>query len=186
MGGISFSELGTLIHGLVGFMALYLLAFTGGMVSLWNLRPQRRLPTEAIRDKVKGLIWASILMAALFWVAVLMGTFMVYPKYRAAPPQNIDPKIQTEELRFYPHFWLIADEQTAYFDTFGMAWKERISFIGAFLSTALAFAIHRYREQIGREIRVWAMLMTTSALGFFAIGIGGIWGTLLTRVASLR
>ena len=81
---ITTRSLWTLIHGM-GFGALYLLACSGAIVALYQRYSTEPPPQNpAGRDRFLG-IYLSI-MAALAWLTVLTGTYIIYPWYRAAPP----------------------------------------------------------------------------------------------------
>src|SRR5262250_3240322 len=117
---ISDRELWTLVHGM-GFGAAFLLAFAGGLAGLYSLRPEFVTP-EGISERVMRLRWGIVVMAVLVWLTVIVGTYVVYPWYRAAPPKDLDQKVQSEALRDFPRYWLLASENTAEWHNFGMEW----------------------------------------------------------------
>src|SRR5688572_23143649 len=104
-------EFWTLVHGM-GFGAMFLLAFAGGVAGLYSLRPELLTP-EGIRERLVRLRWGTVIMAVLLWLTVIVGTFVVYPWYRARPAEGVDTTVQSEELREYPRYWLLASEETA-------------------------------------------------------------------------
>jgi hypothetical protein len=75
----------TLIHG-IGFGALYLLACSGALVELYRVTAKSEAP-EFTSGRERFLKVYLITMVALAWAAVLTGTFVIYPWYRAAPPE---------------------------------------------------------------------------------------------------
>jgi hypothetical protein len=176
-------ETWTLIHGM-GFGALYLLAFAGGLAGIWSLRPQL-VTVEGVSDRIMRLRWGTVLMAVLLWLTVVVGTFVVYPWYRAAPPASIDQKVQSEQLKAYPRYWLLADEKTAEFHEFGMEFKEHVAWISPLLATVVAFAVLRYGKELVNNRRARYMVMTMYILAFAIAGIAGFLGALITKASPL-
>ena len=77
-------EFWTAAHGMI-FGAVFLLAFAGGLAGLYSLRPEL-LTAEGLRERVK---LGTGIMAAIAWLTVVSGTYLVYPWYRAAPPEGM-------------------------------------------------------------------------------------------------
>jgi hypothetical protein len=176
-------ELWTLIHGM-GLGAVFLLAFGGGVAGLWSWRPG--LLTEAgVTERTPRLVFGTAVMAVVAWLTVIVGTWIVYPWYRAAPPDGVDQAVQNEALADYPRYWLLASEETARWHEFGMEWKEHVAFLAPFLATAVAFAVLYYGAQLIRrgEIRRAALVFFT--LSFAAAGIAGLFGALITKAAPI-
>src|SRR5678815_136833 len=105
-------ELWTLVHGM-GFGAAYLLAFAGGLAGLYSLRPKWVTP-EGVSERILRLRLGMGLMAVIVWLTVIVRTYVVYPWYRAAPAEGIDKTVQSEQLRSYPRYWLLANEAVSY------------------------------------------------------------------------
>jgi hypothetical protein len=124
-------------------------------------------------------------MAVLVWATVIVGTYIVYPWYRAAPPKSIDTAAQTEQLKAYPRYWLLASEQTAEYHNFGMEWKEHVAWISPLLATIVAFAVIRYGKELTENRRARTMLMFLFFLSFAIAGIAGVLGALITKAAPL-
>ncbi len=176
-------ELWTLVHGM-GFGAAYLLAFAGGLAGLYSLRPQWVTP-EGVSERIMRLRWGMVLMAIIVWLTVIVGTYIVYPWYRSAPPKTVDTTTQTEELRQYPRYWLLAGEQTAEYHNFGMEWKEHVAWISPFLATVAAFAVMRYGNQLAQNRRARNMIIALFLLSFSIAGIAGVLGALITKAAPV-
>lgn len=168
----------------MGFGAAYLLAFAGGLAGLYSLRPEL-VTVEGVTERVRRLRWGMVLMVALVWLTVLVGTYVVYPWYRAAPPAAIDQKAQSEALRTYPRYWLLASEETAEFHNFGMEFKEHVAWISPLLATVVGFAVLRYGKELANNRRARAMLMVMFFLSFAIAGIAGVLGALITKAAPL-
>lgn len=176
-------EFWTLIHGM-GFGAAYLLAFAGGLAGLYSLRPEL-VTVAGISERVRRLRYGVVLMAALVWLTVIVGTYVVYPWYRANPPKSIDATVQSEQLKAYPRYWLLASETTAEYHNFGMEWKEHVAWISPLLATIVAFAVIRYGKDLSQNRRARTMLMFLFILSFAVAGIAGVLGALITKAAPL-
>ena len=81
---ITSRELWTELHGIL-LGAIYLMAFTGGLVALWDLRIGCT-PEASIAPATRRLTLWTWTMAVFVWLTVLVGTYIVYPWYRAVPP----------------------------------------------------------------------------------------------------
>jgi hypothetical protein len=165
----------TLIHGM-GFGALYLLACSGALVELWRMtRPAEEQPDHANR-------WLGVYlmtMTVLAWAAVLTGTYVVYPWYRAVPPTGA-------ALADFPQALLRASAATAGWHSLGMEWKEHVAWLTPISITMAAVVFLRY----GRELRLHpqlrkAVLIFTCA-SFVTAGIAGFWGAMINKVAPTQ
>jgi len=119
------------------------------------------------------------------WLTVISGTFIAYPWYRAVPTEGIDRAVQSDALRDFPRYWLLASDKTAEWHKFGMEWKEHVAWIAPFLATAVAFAVLYYGAQLVRrgEIRRAAIIFFT--LAFLAAGVAGLFGAFITKAAPV-
>lgn len=176
-------EFWTLVHGM-GFGAAYLLAFAGGLAGLYSLRPQL-VTAEGISERIMRLRWGMIIMATVVWLTVIVGTYVVYPWYRAKPAEGIDQTTQTQELKAYPRYWLLASQKTAEWHKFGMEWKEHVAWISPMLATAVAFAVWRYGKQLAQNRRARDMIIALFVLSFAIAGVAGVLGALITKAAPL-
>jgi len=170
-------EAWTLIHGIF-FGGGFLLAFTGGLALLYNLKAEL-LTTAGARRHVRWLKLATLVMAGLTWLAVLSGTYISYPWYRAAPPEGV------VDLASYPRSYLMADPDLAFWHTFGMEWKEHIAWFAPMLATAVAFVVWRYGGHLARDSRLCWALIVLFVLAFAAAGIAGLLGALVTKAAPV-
>lgn len=170
-------ELWGVIHGL-GLGSLFLLAFGGGLAGLYSLR--RELLTEAgMSDRLRRLLWGTWGMALVAWATVISGTWIVYPWYRAAPPEG------TTDLTDYPRYRLLADEATAGWHEFGMEWKEHVAWIAPILATAVAFIVWRYGERLADDPQLRRAVMVLFVLAFLAAAVAGLFGAFITKTAPI-
>jgi len=170
-------EAWTLIHGIL-FGGGFLLAFTGGLALLYNLKADL-LTTAGARRHVRWLKLATLAMAGLTWLAVLSGTYISYPWYRATPPEGVT------DLTSYPRSYLKADPSLAFWHTFGMEWKEHIAWFAPVLATVVAFVVWRYGEHLAFDDRLRRALIILFILAFAAAGIAGLLGALVTKAAPV-
>jgi hypothetical protein len=180
---LSNRELWTLIHGM-GLGALFLLAFGGGMAGLWSLR-SKLVTEEGIAERTPRLLIGTTVMAIVSWLTVIVGTWIVYPWYRATPPEGLDLTVQSDALRDFPRYWLLASEETAEWHKFGMEWKEHVAFLAPLLATAVAFAVVYYGAQLIRRGEIRRAILVFFTLAFAAAGIAGLFGALITKAAPV-
>jgi len=160
-----------LIHGM-GFGALFLLAFAGGLAGLYSLRPA--LVTEAgIAERMRRLRIGVVAMAVAAWGTVLTGTWVVYPWYREKTPAS-------------PRSQLLADPATADWHSFGMEWKEHIAWLSPMLATAVAFIVIYYGRNLIRHDRVRRTAMLLLVLAFAFAAVAGAFGAFITKVAPVQ
>lgn len=176
-------EFWAVIHGLI-LGSLFLLAFTGGLVGLWSLRAQL-ITAEGIRERVPRLrIWTAA-MAVVAWLTVFTGTWIVYPWYRAAPPDTIDRTVQSGPLEAFPRYWLLASENTAQWHKFAMEWKEHVAWFAPILATVVAFVVVYYGAQLIRRPEWRWPLIILFTLAFVAAAVAGLFGAFITKAAPV-
>jgi hypothetical protein len=160
-----------LIHGM-GFGALFLLAFAGGLAGLYSLRPGL-VTSQGVVERMRRLKIGVTAMAVAAWGTVLTGTFVVYPWYR--DPAKTSPKSI-----------LVADPNTADWHEFGMEWKEHIAWISPILATTVAFIVLYYGTNLIRHDRVRKTAMVLLVLAFGFAAVAGALGALITKVAPVH
>lgn len=164
-------ELWTVLHGLI-FGSLFLLAFAGGIAGLYSLRPDW-VTIAGIRERLRRLLAGTWVMAAVAWITVLSGTYVVYPWYRARVPDS-------------PRSLLLANPATAKWHTFGMEWKEHVGWFAPILATAVAFLVAYYGTQLAEDSRLRRAAIWLFTLAFVAAAIAGLFGAFLNKVAPVR
>jgi hypothetical protein len=170
-------EFWTVVHGM-GLGAIFLLAFAGGLAGLYSLRPEF-LTVGGIRERLPRLEWGTALMAVVAWLTVIIGTYIVYPWYRAAPT----PGITGDALKAFPRSFLLASERTAVWHTFGMEWKEHVAWIAPVLATSVAIVVFYYGAQLVREPKIRQALIVLFTIAFAAAAVAGIFGAFINKVA---
>jgi hypothetical protein len=124
-------------------------------------------------------------MAVLVWLTVIVGTYVVYPWYRAKPPATVDITVQSDTLAKFPRYWLLASEETAEYHNFAMEWKEHVAWISPMLATVVAYAVFLYGDEIAKNRKARYMIMALFLLSFAIAGIAGALGALITKAAPL-
>jgi hypothetical protein len=170
-------ETWAVIHGLV-LGTLFLLAFAGGIAGLYSLK-EKLLTPEGVEERTPRLLIGGWAMAIIAWLTVITGTWIVYPWYRASPPEG------ATDLTEYPRYLLLSSDTTSAWHTFGMEWKEHIAWIAPMLATSVAFVILYYGVQLIRRSEMRLPLITYFTLAFGTAGIAGLFGAFITKAAPI-
>lgn len=171
-------EIWALFHGVL-FGGGFLLAFAGGLAGLWSFRAGL-VTQEGIRERLRRLQLGVWSMAVLAWFAVMTGTYVVYPWYRAKPPEG------TTDLSGFPRSLLLSDPDTDLWHKFAFEWKEHIAFVTPMLATAVALLVTYYGTRLVRNDRIRWTLMGMFVAAFAAAAIAGVFGALVTKVAPVQ
>ncbi|WP_376788572.1 hypothetical protein [Thermoflexus sp.] len=158
--------------------ALFLVAFTGGLAGLWSFRADL-VTTAGIQERLRRLMAGTWIMALVAWLTVLTGTYIVYPWYRAKPPEGAD-------LSLYPRAYLLSRPELRLWHTFGMEWKEHIAWVAPILATAVAYLVARYGPHLAHEDRIRRALIVLFTLAFATAAVAGLFGALITKAAPIR
>jgi hypothetical protein len=175
---ISIREGWTVVHGML-FGAAFLLAFGGGLAGLYSLRPEW-VTVQGIQERVMRLkvgLWG---MATIAWATVITGTFIVYPWYRAKPPEG------TVDLTNFPRYLLLANPNTAAWHSFGMEWKEHVGWLAPIAATVVAFAVTYYGPSLAKRVGERRALMIFFVVSFLAATAAGVFGAFINKVAPVR
>jgi hypothetical protein len=157
----------TMVHGM-GFGALYLMACSGAIVELYRRYCTQNPAQPTGRDETFLRIYLAM-MAALAWLAVITGSYLIYPWYRAKPPAG------AIDLSAYPRSLLLSSPTTSAWHNIGMEWKEYIAWIAPIAITMAAVVVLQYGRRLKDhpELRntvhcfVWASLLAAGVAGFF-------------------
>ncbi len=175
---ITYREFWGTLHGLI-FGGLFLLSFSGGLFALYSLRLEW-LTTEGISEKITKLkvwVWS---MAAIVWATVLSGTYIVYPWYRAKPPEG------TTDLSAFPRSLLLSAPNTAEWHKFGMEWKEHVAWVAPIAATVVAYVISTYGSQLIKQPKMRKALTNFFIIAFVVAAIAGVLGAFITKAAPIR
>jgi hypothetical protein len=166
----------TMLHGIaLGGGALIALAAT--LFGLLILKSESEVfDSSSRRTWVSGLATVS---SVLVWLTVIGGTYIVFPPYRATPPEGVT------DLAAYPRSFLLASADTAWLHGIAMEMKEHVPWIAAMLATAAAFITNRYRTMVFRESleRRLAIALLSSCVALVATA--SLLGVFVNKVAPL-
>jgi len=175
---ISLRDLLTVLHGM-GFGALFMLAFAGAVAELYRMSAPAPAAPASPREQ-RLLWWYLFAMVVLAWAAVLSGTYMVYPWYRAVPPAG------TADLANYPKFLLTSSPTTSKWHSLGMEWKEHVSWLAPIAITMVAYVTARYRRALTRPRQLRTAVLVFVVVAFAATGVAGAFGAFLNKYAPVR
>jgi len=174
---VSAREGWTIVHGLV-VGTVFLVAFAGGVAGLWSLR-EELVTLEGIKERLRRLYLGVWGMAIIAWVTVITGTYVIYPWYRASPPEGAD-------LTEYPRSFLLADPDRDLWHKFGMEWKEHVGWAAPILATAVAFVVTYYGGRLARDDRLRWLVMGMFVVAFAAAAVAGVFGAFINKAAPIR
>src|SRR5512141_1053034 len=171
-------EIWTVVHGMV-FGFIFLLGFSGALYMVYSMKPEL-LTADGVSKTVKAAkvyVWG---LAISVWAAVFTGAWIVYPWYRAVPPDG------TTDLARFPKFLLLASESTAEWHEFGMEWKEHVAFLAPIAATVVAFVVSYYGPTLARKVGERRALMMFFIVSFLAAAAAGLFGAFITKAAPVR
>lgn len=169
-------EFWTAAHGMI-FGALFLLSFAGGMAELVAMRPEWAT-ASGLKARLARLKWGTVLMAIASWLTVFTGTYIVYPWYRAAPPEGAD-------LTLYPRSFLKADPNLSGWHVFGMEWKEHVAWFSPILAVLVVYLVIKHGPELVENAKLRRMVTILFVLSFSVAGIAGLLGALITKAAPI-
>jgi hypothetical protein len=170
-------SLWTMWHGIV----LSGGALMGLGLALFGLMAMRPAAGERVPNR-HGRAMSIVLTATTvaLWLAVLVGTYVVFPQYRATPPAD------AASLAAYPRAMLLAGPDTAWLHAYAMEIKEHMPWIAAMLTTAAAFVATRYRLTMLGDARLRRMTLALVSIAFVLSSFIGILGIFVNKVAPLE
>ena len=168
----------TMLHGL-GAGGGGLLTLFAAVFALWTMRTDGALD-PVIERRSRNLEWLIVLAALLVWGAVLGGTYLVFPPYRATPPEGLT------DLTAYPRSLIQSDPETTWLHSFAMETKEHVPWIGAMLTAAVAFVAVRYKSQLLSDRIINRMATIAAAICLVLAACAALLGTFVNKVAPLE
>jgi hypothetical protein len=167
----------TMIHGVaLGGAALMALAAALFVLFFMGVHTGSDAP-GAHSERVAGL---TIFIATALWLTVIGGTYIVFPPYRATPPEGLS------DLSQYPRAFLLGRPETAWLHAFAMETKEHVPWIAAILATAAAFVSLRHRSRLLSEPIVRRLVATLTAICFVLVSYVALLGVFVNKVAPLE
>jgi hypothetical protein len=171
-------SLWTMMHGIV-LSGAALMALSAALFSLYTIRAGNA--SEAVAQiQARHLVWLTIFISVMLWLTVLVGTYIVFPPYRATPPEGL------ADLRMYPRALLRSDPTTAWLHSFAMETKEHVPWIAAMLATAVAFVSVRYRSRLLSDPQLNKMATWLLAICLLLVSYVALLGVFVNKVAPLE
>jgi hypothetical protein len=169
-------SLWTMVHGIgLGGGAMMGLAAT-----LFYLYAARVSAGPEWRAASRALARLTVLTAAVLWLTVLLGTYIVFPPYRMTPPAGLT------DLSQFPRALVLANPNTAWLHTFAMESKEHMPWIASMLVTAAAFMSLRYRSLLLNDVQLHRMASALLAVSFAVVSFVSLMGIFINKVAPLE
>jgi len=167
----------TMVHGIVlgGGALMTLFASLCAVQILSSSSEPVVLPVKSTRL----LQWLLVATAVLLWLAVIGGTYLVFPPYRATPPEGIT------DLSQYPRSLITSNPQTAWLHSFGMEIKEHVPWIAAILGTAVASIGFRHGSELLVNRDVKRMVTVMLAIAFLLVAVVALLGVFINKVAPV-
>ena len=166
----------TMVHG-IGLGGGALMGLAAALFYLYAARSA----AGTVRPATEARAFAAVTIgtATILWLAVLVGTYIVFPIYRETPPPGVTDLTQFARAR------LLASPDTAWLHAFAMESKEHMPWIAAMLATAVAFVAVRYRSALLDSARLRNMAFGLLAISFALVAFVSLLGVFVNKVAPL-
>lgn len=168
----------TMLHGIV-LIGAAMAALAAGLFFIYTMRPADGSVALLPRQE-RALSRVMVFGAAMLWLAVIVGTYVIFPLYRATPPEG------ATDLAMYPRALLLGNPDTRWLHAFAMEIKEHVPFIAAMLATAVAFLAMRSPERLVGDARVRSMGLTLLSICLVLVAAAGLLGVFINKVAPLE
>jgi hypothetical protein len=116
----------------------------------------------------------------LAWGSVLIGAYVVYPWYRAVPPQG------TFDLSMFPQRLLMSSPTSVGWHSLGMEWKEHVAWFAPISITTVAFVFIKYGRDLGNHRQLRSAVLCFAAASFIAAAVAGFFGAMITKDAPVH
>jgi hypothetical protein len=168
----------TMAHG-IALSSAALVGLAASLFAMVVLRAGQRQsgPTSRQARLLIGLLCVS---TAALWLAVLAGTYGVFPMYRVTPPKD------TADLAAYPRALLLAGPGTAWLHSFAMETKEHVPWIAAMLATAGTFVVWLDPIRALRDRSMFRASVVLVTISLVLASWTGLLGILVNKVAPLQ
>ena len=165
----------TMVHG-VGLGGGALMGLAAALFYLYAARSSDNVTAPPGSGALAG---ATVLSAALLWLTVIVGTYVIFPPYRATPPPGVT------DLSEFPRALVLASPSTAWLHAFAMESKEHMPWIASMLTAAGAFVAVRYRSRVLQNSSLRSLSMALLAISFALVAFVSLMGMFVNKVAPL-
>jgi hypothetical protein len=163
----------------MGFGALYLLAGSGAIATLY-VQYSHDSQSQSFQGRDRLLVFYLTAMAALAWLTVLSGTYIVYPWYRAPAP------VGAAQLAGFPRALLLSNPATAQWHSIGMEWKEHVAWLVPIAITMAAAIAIKYGRGLRFHPQIRSAVQIFIVISLVAAGIAGFFGAMLNKNAPIE
>jgi len=168
----------TMVHGM-GFGALYLMACSGAIVELYRRYCTHNTAQPTGRDEIFLRIYLAV-MAALAWLAVITGSYLIYPWYRAKPPAG------AIDRSAYPRSLLLSSPTTSAWHNVGMEWKEYIAWVAPIAISMAGVVVLQYGRRLKDHPQLRNTVLCFVWASLLAAGVAGFFGAMLNKNAPVQ
>ena len=166
----------TMVHG-IGLGGAALLGLAAALFYLYAARPAPDPPGNETGSRAFAML--TVFSAVMLWLTVIIGTYVIFPSYRVAPPPG------TADLSQFPRAFVLANPATAWLHAFAMEIKEHMPWIASMLTTAVAFIAVRYRRTALANPSIRQMMFVLLATSFAVVTFVSLLGVFVNKVAPL-
>jgi hypothetical protein len=166
----------TMVHG-IGLGGAALLGLAAALFYLYAVRPTEQPAGYATEPRAFATL--TVFTAVTLWLTVIVGTYIIFPPYRATPPAG------ATDLSAFPRALVLANPSTAWLHAFAMEAKEHMPWIASMLTTAVAFIAVRYRRTALTMPAVRRLSFTLLAVSFAIVAFVSLLGVFVNKIAPL-
>jgi hypothetical protein len=165
----------TMVHG-IGLGGGALLGLAAALFYLYA----RPAPDSTGNDSgARAFAMLTVFSAVMLWLTVIVGTYIIFPPYRATPPAG------TTDLSQFPRALVLASPSTAWLHAFAMESKEHMPWIASMLTSAVGFVAVRYRSRVLQNASLRSLSMALLAISFALVAFVSLMGMFVNKVAPL-
>jgi hypothetical protein len=168
----------TMVHG-IALGGATLMGLAAALFHLYAARTSGE-PQITTPQASGALGRLTVLTAAMLWLTVLVGTYVIFPAYRATPPAGVT------DLSPFPRSLIQAHADTAWLHSFAMESKEHMPWIASMIATAVAFVTVRYRSTVLGDASLRNMVTLLLAICFALVSFVSLLGVFVNKVAPLQ
>jgi hypothetical protein len=168
----------TMIHG-IGFGGAALMGLFAALFYLYAMRATEGA-SPTVSSGSRALAEITVFTAVMLWLTVLVGTYVIFPPYRATPPAG------TTDLTQFPRSLIQAAPGTTWLHAFAMESKEHAPWIASMLATAVAFVSVRYRSKVLDDPSLRRMVIWLLAISCALVSFVSLMGVFVNKVAPLQ
>lgn len=166
----------TMVHG-IGLGGAALLGLAAALFYLYATRPASlSTPDES---GSRAFAYLTTFTAAILWLTVIVGTYVIFPAYRVTPSPG------TTDLSQFPRAFVLANADTAWLHAFAMEIKEHMPWIASMLATAVAFMAVRYPTATLRDPSLRSTAFSLLVISFAIVSFVSLLGVFINKVAPL-